>query len=171
MYSLARPLVTQRLHLIPCSEEMAQAAISDRPRLRGPLDGDVPENWPDEDLRDFLHVYARQLEADPELLGWGTWLILHPDQHTLVGSIGFKGKPDRGAVEIGYGIVPAHRRQGYASEAARVLVAWAFTQPAVTRVLAECDRDNRASIRVLAKIGMQLTGEDGDLLRWELRRD
>jgi ribosomal-protein-alanine N-acetyltransferase len=44
----------------------------------------------------------------------------------LIGRLGFKGKPEHGAVEIGYGIVPAHRQQGYATEAGQVLIARAF---------------------------------------------
>ena len=129
---------------------------------------DVPEDWPHPVLRDLLHTYAVQLEGDPELFGWGIWLILHPVQRTLVGDIGFKGKPDHGAVEIGYAIVPEHRRRGYASEAAGALAGWALSQPSVTRVLGSCDRNNEPSIRVLRKLGMQPAGEDGDLLRWEL---
>lgn len=171
MDSLVPPLVTQRLRLVPCSKEMARAATSDRARLKELLGMDVPENGPHEVLRDILSIYACQLEDDPELLGWRIWLILHPNQRTLIGDVGFKGKPDHGAVEIGYAIVPDQRQRGYASEAARALAVWALAQPSVTRVLADCDRNNKPSIQVLRKMGMQPTGEDGDLLRWELHSD
>ena len=70
-------------------------------------------------------------------------------------------------VEIGYGITPSYRRQGYASEAARAMIAWAFSCPDVKRVTAECLEDNTGSIRVLENAGMQRTGQEGDMLRWE----
>jgi ribosomal-protein-alanine N-acetyltransferase len=171
MKSPVQPLVTQRLRLLPCSQEMARAAISDRGSLEALLGLDVPESWPHEVLRGLLSIYACRLEDDLELVGWGIWLIVNPKEGALVGDIGFKGKPQDGAVEMGYSIVPNQRQRGYASEAARALAAWALARPSVTRVLAECDRHNTPSIQVLKKIGMRPTDEHGDLIRWELLSD
>ena len=70
--------------------------------------------------------------------------------------------------EIGYSVLPAFQRHGYASEAARALVAWGFTQPGIRRIVANCRADNAASIRVLEKAGLRLTGRDRDQLTWEI---
>ena len=52
----------------------------------------------------------------------------------MVGNVGFHGQPGvnaasaADALEIGYGIHPEHRRQGYATEAVEALIGWARTQ-------------------------------------------
>lgn len=127
----------------------------------------VPETWPPDDLSDALRMYAGRLSRDPSLLGWGVWLAVERAETILVGSVGFKGKPDRhGCVEIGYGIEPGVRRRGYATEAVPALVDWAWGR-GVARIVAECRPDNVASIRVLERIGMRRIGDRGGMLWWE----
>lgn len=160
---------TPHLRLVPCSVSAAQAAVNDRAVLAAQLGMRVPEDWPAEDLRDFLPVYGQLVGAETAEQGWGIWLVLLPAEAVLVGDIGFKGPPDNtGAVELGYSVLPAFRRRGYASEAARALVGWALVQAGVRRVLAEYLPDNAASIRVLEQIGMRQVGRDDQGLKWEL---
>jgi len=161
-------LRTRRLDLFPCSAQVAQATVQGRADLEPILGARVPDDWPASDLLEFLPTYARQLQTDPSLLGWGIWLMVHREEQTLVGDLGFKGRPDDGgAVEIGYRVLPAYRRQGFASEAVRALVDWALDQQGVRRITAECSADNVPSIRVLEKAGLRLAQADGSLLRWE----
>lgn len=88
----------------------------------------------------------------------------------LVGSAGYTGPPDPGgAVEIGYEVAPAHRRNGYATEAARALVALALGQPDVNRVIASANPENLGSVRVLELAGFERAGMRGDELFFELR--
>ncbi len=53
-----------------------------------------------------------------------------------------------------YAISPAHRRQGYATEAARALVDYAFQHLHLKRVVATTDYDNVGSIGVMRGLGM-----------------
>jgi ribosomal-protein-alanine N-acetyltransferase len=162
-------LPTRRLVLIPCSVQMARAALRDRDGLKSRLGAQVPQEWPGQDLLEFLPLYAWQLQADPALLGWGIWLMIHAAERTVIGDTGFKGKPGgEGTVEIGYSVLPAYRGQGFATEAARALVDWALAQRDVRRIIAECSPENVASIRVLEKLGMQRREADAGMLRWEL---
>ena len=163
-------LSTNQLDLLPCPADVALAAVRDRDELERLLGLCVPADWPAPDLQEFLPLYARQLQRDPSLLGWGIWLIVHRAEGTVIGDVGFKGKPDSGGtVEIGYSILPAYRKQGYASEAAAALVGWALAQSEVKKIVAECDPENAPSIRILEKLGMSQLESSASLLTWELR--
>lgn len=48
------------------------------------------------------------------------------------------------------------------------LIEWAFHQPTVSRVTAECLPDNAPSIRVLEKIGMERVSESQTMIYWEI---
>ena len=71
-----------------------------------------------------------------------------------VGLVGFKGLPEDGDVEIGYGIAPSARGRGFATEAAERLVDWALSDPRRRRI--GVSSDHRPLERVLEKIGMNL---------------
>ncbi|MFN8487069.1 MAG: GNAT family N-acetyltransferase [Caldilineaceae bacterium] len=62
------------------------------------------------------------------------------------------------AAAIGYGLRCSAWGQGIMPEAAGLVTDWALTQPSIYRVWAICDYENRASARVLEKIGMQCEG-------------
>jgi RimJ/RimL family protein N-acetyltransferase len=92
---------------------------------------------------------------------------------SAVGSCAFKGPPDAaGVVEVGYGIDPAHRGCGFATEMAGALVGFTFASGQVRLVLAHTKPDNAESARVLSKCGFHRVGEvmdpeDGLVCRWE----
>lgn len=122
---------------------------------------------------DWLRRVAEATEADPWLHGFA---LIHRATGATVGTAGFKAPPDaEGAVEIAYGVEPEHRGNGYASEAAVALTAYAFGNDHVNVVRAHTLPEPNASTRVLAKCGFQNVGEvmdpeDGLVWRWEKRR-
>ena len=63
---------------------------------------------------------------------------------------------------IGYGIDEEYQGHGYATEAVKAAVKWAFSKPEVNAVEAETDPDNIASQKVLEKCGFQPNGEMGE---------
>ena len=71
-----------------------------------------------------------------------------------LGGILFKGPPENGETEIGYGIDEAFRGKGYAPEAVTRAIRWAFENGANT-VVAKINPGNHASRRVLEKVGMR----------------
>lgn len=92
----------------------------------------------------------------PSQLGWGIWLIIHAKERSLLGDLGFRGKLEgEDTVEIGYEVLPEYRNQGYAFEAVQALIEWANKQQGLQRIIAHCPEDNPASMRILAKLGMQ----------------
>ncbi|MEY2847146.1 MAG: hypothetical protein RL076_2692 [Chloroflexota bacterium] len=57
--------------------------------------------------------------------------------------------------ELGWVIHPGYQRRGYASEAARAVIDYAFGVLDVHRMIATCQPENVASYRVMETIGMR----------------
>jgi ribosomal-protein-alanine N-acetyltransferase len=149
---------------VPWPVELFEAFPS-RESAGAVLGAAVPRGWPDEELQGLLEAYEPQLRRDRSLLGFGPWVVIAAG--AIVGSAGFVGRPnERGEVELGYGILEGHRNRGYATEAARALVAWALAQPNVERVVARSELSNAASNRVLEKLGLTRVRAEGGEARW-----
>ena len=99
----------------------------------------------------------------------------HRSNGSTVGECGFKGPPSReGMVEIAYIVQPEQQCKGYATEAARALVEFAFSNDDIKVVWAHTLPESNASTRVLTKCNFQNLGEvvdpeDGVVWRWEKR--
>ena len=61
--------------------------------------------------------------------------------------------------DLGYILQPAYWNQGYGTEAATRLLELAFRDLGVFRITAHCEPSNEASIRILRKLGLGLTGK------------
>lgn len=162
---------SERLLILPFTPELIRAALRDPTEVGHALGARVPAGWPNADEVEMLPAAADAAERDPDRIDWGPHLFVREEERTLVGGAGWMGPPDpTGAAAIGYGIVPAQQRRGYATEGAGALVRWALAQPTVHRVVAGCEADNAASIRVLEKLGFRQLPAAGTLLSWELLR-
>ena len=161
-------LETTHLLFIPFSLELKKAVLTDKAKVAELLGVSVPEQWPQEDFADALPFFIEQMEKDPLHTIWDG-IIVHKVDKSVIGGMGFHGPPDEaGVVEIGYDIIPEYRRHGYATEMAQCLIAWAFQQPAINVVTAECFDDNIGSIKVLENVGMKRIGHEGNMLKWKL---
>ena len=157
-------LITDRMALLPLPAQAAAALPEDRQGASRILDATLPSEWPAADLLDVLPLQAAALPSDER---FGVWVMIERASRSVVGDIGFMGPPDEdGFVEVGYSVIPARRRDGYATEAARAILAWALDQPGVKAVVAGCDRDNEASVRTLERVGFRRTGEAKGRIRW-----
>ncbi len=111
---------------------------------------------------EWLTGYIPQAERCPNEIGWGPRLLLlaAPDVGSaVVGEAGFHGPPDGdGQVEIGYMVVTAYRRRGFAAEAVTGLLGWAAQQHGISRVVAFVDPLNSPSIGLLRKLGFYQAG-------------
>lgn len=121
----------------------------------------------------LLEVTKQQenvIAADTINVLWNTfWLFVLKQENTAIGSACFKGAPDAsGAVEIGYGTNALFQNKGYTSEAVGALCRWAFTQPGVKTVLAETEKSNLPSQRVLQKNGFAVYRQTADCLWWQI---
>jgi len=165
-------LKTDRLVLLALTAELVEA-LQDRQAAERLLAAAIPADWPDTELAGLLGIYGPWIAEDAGRLGYGPWVLIVRDEGSVAGSAGFMGKrPENGEpIELGYGVHPEFRNRGYATEATRVLVEWALSQPLVERVIAKCDPGNTPSVRVLEKTGMTLLGHSEGMLLWEMRPD
>ena len=110
-------------------------------------------------------AYREMLEgylAHPGESDWYAAWIIEKTDGTRVGDLCFKGFRVGENPEIGYGILEEYRGQGFATEAVKLAVGWAFRHPGVNAVEAETDPGNAPSQRVLAKCGFLPNGETGE---------
>lgn len=75
------------------------------------------------------HIYFKQIEP----MEWMTW-------------------------EIGYIFNPNYQRKGYATEAVKAIVEYAFGNLGTHRIVAHCNPKNEASWKLLDRIGMRREG-------------
>jgi [ribosomal protein S5]-alanine N-acetyltransferase len=88
------------------------------------------------------------------------WAATLKDNGKLIGHVSFN--PDRPEIfrmwNLGYIFNPAFQGKGYATEAARAVIAYAFKEMGVHRIVGHCSPDNTASWKVLEKCGMKKEG-------------
>lgn len=166
------------LQLIPCELKHFEAILGDEKALASMLNVAIDDDWLGfEAAREAMPSSYEYLKANPDALGWWMYLLIHKADRTLIGLVGYKGKPDKtGMVEIGYSLSARYRLRGLATEAARALVDHAFSSPSIERVDAHTLPETNGSVRVLEKLGMTFVGEvidpdDGEVWHWRLRRE
>ncbi len=162
---------TERLELRPLEPAVLRAVIAGERNLASSLLGAVvPADWPADP--GVFELRLAQLEREPSLQQWLVRAVVERSTETVVGHIGFHGPPGMdyldewlpGGIEFGFEVVPDRRRQGYAREAARGLMAWARSQHAVDRFVLTIAPDNPASLALAVDLGFRRIGswEDPD---------
>lgn len=171
-------ITTERLELIAGTPELARADIDSRSRFSQLLNATVPDEWPPplNDLGSMMW-FARYLEEHPDGVGWVAWYFILREndrgERVAIGNGGFKGKPSPdGTAEAGYSVLEKFQRSGYATEATRGLVVWAFEHPEVNRIIAETYPSLTGSIRVLENNGFVHIGEGSEdgVIRYAIDR-
>jgi RimJ/RimL family protein N-acetyltransferase len=123
----------------------------------------------DEQVVRWLYIEARSLEETRELLARkiagsvllaeGEWLsaaVVVERSGELVGDVSLLWASEtHGQGELGFAVATAHHGQGYATEAARPMLEFAFEALRLHRVVARLEPRNVASARVLEKLGMR----------------
>ncbi len=164
-------IFTNSLELMPFTYERMLDAAASREQLGTSLQLKIAAEWPDPDLTEALPYFAECVRQEPALAQWNR-LFVHRADRVVIGAAGFKALPDRhGSVEIGYGVAPPYRRMGFATEAVVAMCAWAFRQPHVTIVRAECLPHNPASAGVVRRAGFVERRSNDSMRRWVLARE
>lgn len=151
----ATVLTTARLRLRPVREDDVDAlhALWTDPQVRRYL-------W--DDLVIERATAAERVAASEESFaraGWGLWAMEAPGGAALIGAIGLVEIDPAVGPEIIYSLHPDHQGRGHATEASAAVLDHAFDALGFARVPGRTDTPNRASARVLERLGMRFDGE------------
>jgi ribosomal-protein-alanine N-acetyltransferase len=83
--------------------------------------------------------------------------VFEAGSRELIGFCGLRFIGETRDVELLYGIHPRLWGRGFATEAARAILQWAFRETTLPRVFAGADLPNAASFRVMEKLGMRFS--------------
>src|SRR5919205_495280 len=148
------PLETQRLVLRPLEERDfdAFAAVNADPEVARWL---YNEPRTRAEAREHFERKRRPvLEREDD---WLSCAAIDRESGAFVGDFSFHWVSETHRTgEIGFVVAPEHHGKGYATEAARALLDWAFGAGGFHRVIGRTEARNTASARVLEKLGMRL---------------
>jgi ribosomal-protein-alanine N-acetyltransferase len=167
---VTRPtLTTARLILRPFAHEDAGEVtrlVSDRRiadttiNIPHPYDQSIAEAW--------IGMHAGVAERDEGL----TLAVTEKASGALVGAVGLAIARPQGRAELGYWVGVDYWGRGYATEAARAMLDYAFGPLDLRRVVAHCLTRNPGSWRVMEKIGMQREGRLREhVVKWDVPED
>lgn len=166
-------ILTERLRLVTITAERMRADFAlDRNLLANLIDAEVPPEWPPEHWEPHCFDFIEKMYAEhPQTYGWSRYVVLQAEQPVLIGTLGGFVKSASEA-EIGYGILPRWQRNGYATEAARALIAELLRDGSLETISAQTYPHLTASRRVMERCGMQLAGpgEEEGTIRYQLHR-
>jgi ribosomal-protein-alanine N-acetyltransferase len=154
-------IATERMDLVLLPPALLRLIAGGRnAELERALGTRVPKGWAD-GIPASLRL--EQLAADPSEEPWLVRAMVLRAPRRLVGSVGFHQPPDgSGRAEIGYDVVAAERRKGYAREAIRGLTEWAFATGRAHICVASISPDNTPSLALVRSLGFRHVGEQID---------
>jgi RimJ/RimL family protein N-acetyltransferase len=166
---------TARLDLVLFTKEALEAVVSGRTSVDGVA---LSADWVRQ-YEPWLRRRRDQIAGDPEHAPWILRAMVRRSPREFVGSIGFHGKPGSNAlgavdaVELGYSVEPKFRRQGFAEEAIRGMIAWARAE-STSRFIVSVSPTNAPSLALAAKLGFTevtrvVDDEDGPEIVLELK--
>jgi RimJ/RimL family protein N-acetyltransferase len=147
-------LVTERLIVrpaVPADADDLYAVLSD------PFTFEYIGSDPMPSLDATRALIARKMAVQAEH-GFSLWTVEERETGRVVGDCGLhllEGGPE---VELGYKLGRESRGRGYATEAGRVALAYGFEELGLERIVAVAHPANRASWRVMEKLGMTFVG-------------
>ncbi|MDE2428832.1 MAG: GNAT family N-acetyltransferase [Burkholderiales bacterium] len=148
-------LTTKRLRLEPITDAHFEGlfAMNSDPAVMRYITGKADTR---EDTQAMIErVKARWLEY-----GFSWWSFFERESNQLIGAgcIQYLGRDPANPLEIGWRLRQDKWRQGFASEAAEVMAAFAFDHLHADQLWAVCHPENAASAHVMQKLGMQFRG-------------
>lgn len=107
-----------------------------------------------EEAREFLENYK-----DYQVNGYGRWAVILKDSNQFVGWCGLKLGEMENETDIGFRFFEEEWNKGYATESANACLHYGFEKLNLKRIIGRAMKENKASIKVLQKIGLEYEKE------------
>ncbi len=142
---------TERLLFAPWAESdwLALKPLATNPEVVCYISEGQP--WPDERIQEFVQRQMRCLRERSYCL----WKLLEPGAGRMIGFCGLQPLSNTAEIEIGWWLAQSHWGRGLATEAARAALRDGFERVGLGRIVAIAQAANRASLRVMDKLGMR----------------
>jgi ribosomal-protein-alanine N-acetyltransferase len=142
---------TERIMIIPLSHRQLELYLISN-ALERELDLLENQRKPSEKLAaKIAGLLPKMADPDNDYLFHTFWIIIDKTKRVMVADLCFKGQPQNGEVEIGYGTYGQFQGMGYMSEAVKAVIDWMFENTTVKSVYAETDIQNMASQKILER--------------------
>ncbi|WPO79142.1 GNAT family N-acetyltransferase [Flavobacterium sp. KACC 22761] len=153
---MKNPIETERLLLreFLLSDADGMFELDSNPKVHLFL-GNNPVKKPEESI-EYIYFVQKQYKD----FGTGRWAVILKETNEFLGWSGIKFITDeinghKNFYEIGYRFLEKHWGKGYATEAGRAFVDYAFNEMKVDALYAFADAGNENSRKILEKLGLQ----------------
>lgn len=92
---------------------------------------------------------------DYEKYGFGRWATFLKDGMQFVGWAGLAYLPEFDEIDLGYRFLPEYWGLGIATEVSHAILTYGFDSLKIKKIIAIAMKENKASIRVMEKVGME----------------
>ncbi len=115
------------------------------------------------DENEELEKYLAYIHTAYPVFGFGLWSVVLKETGDVIGWCGLQpiGNEDTplGRIELGYLIDREFRRKGYACEACRAIMDYAFQRLELDEVYVQIDGQNKQSLRLAQRLGFTKAGD------------
>ncbi|MEM9548389.1 MAG: GNAT family N-acetyltransferase [Bacteroidota bacterium] len=87
--------------------------------------------------------------------GYGRWATFLKNEMQYVGWAGLAYLPEFDEIDLGYRFLPEYWGMGIGTEASRAILDYGFDHLHLERIIAIAMKENKASIRIMEKVGME----------------
>lgn len=149
-------LITERTRLAPAVEADVERLhdLLIQPLVRKYLCDD--QIFSREEVAEKLHDAIASAAS-----GLGMWMIEDRKSGTLLGFTALRAIDGTSEVEIFYALAPEFWQRGFAMEASRTVLDYAFSMVDLPRIFARTDEPNVASVAVMKRLGMTPAADPG----------
>ena len=109
-------------------------------------------------IEDATLYIRNKITPQFERLGFASYTLVRKSDNVKVGVCGLYDREGLPEIDLGFALLPAHERQGYACEAASEIIRAGKENFGINLLQAITTKDNIASQKLLKKLGFTLDG-------------